>query len=87
MNEPTNFESLICKTIDQIYDENMRLYRLSEGKEWLDCAWDNLNGLFHLLLIYKEENKQSADVLIQLVKSYQDRIRDQIKAHYDLKVK
>ena len=86
MNEPTNFERLICKAVDQIYNENVRMYKLAEGKEWLESAWHMLNGLHHLLTVCEEENKQSMNVLMQLVKSYQDRIRDQIKVHYDKKV-
>ena len=87
MNEPSNFERLICETVDQIYNENFRMYKLAEGKEWLYSAWDMLNGLHHLLTVYEEENKQSMNVLMQLVKSYQDRIRDHIKTHHDNKVK
>ena len=87
MNEPSDFERLICKTVDQIYNENMRLYLNSNDSHYLNSGWDNLNGLYHLLLIYKNENEQSAKMLIKLVKSFQDRIRDHIKTHYDNEVK
>lgn len=80
MNEPTNFESLICKTIDQIYNENMRLYSQNKSSDYLHTGWDNLNGLFYLLINYKSDNKE-CEMLIKLVKSYQDRFLDHIKNH------
>lgn len=87
MNEQNNFEHLICKTIDQIYNENMRLYRLCDNREWLDSAWHNLNGLHFLLEVYEVENKQSTEVYMRLIKLYQDKIRGHIKDHNNLKVK
>lgn len=80
MNEPTNFESLICKTIDQIYEINMKLYSQSKNSRYLHTGWDNLNGLFHLLSNYKFKNEQY-ETLIKLVKCYQDRFLDHIKNH------
>lgn len=86
MNEPTNFESLICKTVDSIYYENMRKYAENKNSDYLHTGWDNLNGLFHLLINYKSENKE-CEAIIKLVKCYQDRFLDHIKNHNDFKVK